>query len=129
MLVDRDHLEVCKALAITSGVLRKVRLRQNIQVYLAIFKEKDKSVRYLTHSKVTDIIWKTVTIVYPDISKKDPMMYSCHSIRVWACVRLDEALKESAKTAVDLIRFIHNTDSAQLLDEYIREMGEYYQGD
>ena len=39
------------------------------------------------------------------------------------------ALKESAKTAVELIRVIHSTDSDQLLDEDIPEMGKYDQGD
>ena len=84
--------------------------------------------------------------VYPDISKKNLAVYSCHSIRAWACVCLGEAemsldfikkrlywlgesyrvyfrgtntinelhnaaLKESAKKAVELIKFIHSTDS------------------
>ena len=144
--MDRDHPEVCPALAIASMVLRKVRLRHSTKLPLAIFKAKDGTVQYLTHSKVTDMIRKAVKTVYPDISKKDLMMYSCHSIRVWACVCLDEAgmppdfikkrlrwlgesyrvylrdtnkindlhntaLKKSAKTAVELIRFIHSTDS------------------
>ena len=164
MLVDRDHPEVCPALAIASMILRKVRLRHSTKLSLAIFKAKDGTVQYLTHSKVTDMIRKAVKTVYPNISKKDLMMYSCHSIRVWTCVCLDEAgmppdfikkrlrwlgesyrvylrdtnninelhnaaLKESAKTAVELIRFIHSTDSDQLLDEDIPEMGEYDQGD
>ena len=118
----------------------------------------------ITHSKVTEIIRKAVKTVYPDISKKDLAMYSCHSIRVWACVCLDEAemssdfikkrlrwlgefyrvylrdtnknnklhntaLKESAKTAVELIRFIRRIDSDQLLDEDIPETGDSDQGD
>ena len=145
-------------------VLRKVRLRHNTKLPLAIFKAKDGTVKYLTHSKVTEIIRKAVKTVYPDTSKKDLAMYSCHSIRVWACVCLDEAemspdfikkrlrwlsesyrvylrdtnknnelhnaaLKESAKKAVELIKFIHSTDSGQSLDEDIPEMGEYDQGD
>ena len=72
-------------------VLRKVRLRHNTKLPLAIFKAKDRTVQYLTHSKVKEIIRKAVKTVYPDISKKDLAMYSCHSIRVWACVCLDEA--------------------------------------
>ena len=28
--------------------------------------------------------------MYPDMPKKELMKYSCHSIRVWACVTLDE---------------------------------------
>ena len=48
----------------------------------AILKTKDGIVQYLTQFKVTDMIRKAVKTVYPDISKKDLMMYSCHSIRV-----------------------------------------------
>ena len=31
----------------------------------------------------------TVKNAYPDVSKRELMKYSCHSIRVWACVTLD----------------------------------------
>ena len=80
LLVGRDHPEACTALAIASMVLRKVRLRHNTKLPLAIFKAKDGTVQYLTHSKVTDIIRKAVKIVYPDISKKDLMMYPLWSL-------------------------------------------------
>ena len=73
-----------------SMVLENVRLQHNTKLPLAIFKAKDGTVQYLTHSKVKEIIRKAVKTVYPDISKKDLAMYSCHSIRVWACVCLDE---------------------------------------
>ena len=39
------------------------------------------------------------------------------------------ALRKSTNTAVELIRFINSTDSDQLLDEDIPDMGEYDQGD
>ena len=144
-------------------VLRKVRLRHNTKLPLAIFKVKDRTVQYFTHSKVTDIIRKSVETVYPNISKKYLVMYACHS-KVWACVYLDDigmplgfikkqlrwlgetyrvylrdtdkinklhnaALRKSTNTAVELIRFINSTDSDQLLDEDIPDMGEYDQGD
>jgi hypothetical protein len=34
-----------------------------------------------------------VKIAYPDMSKNNLMKYSIHSIRVWACVSLDETGK------------------------------------
>ena len=52
-----------------------------------------KEVKYATHAKVTDVIRRAVKKVHPDISKEELMKYSCHSIRVWACVLLDEAGK------------------------------------
>ena len=73
MLVDRDHPVVCPALAIVSMVPRKVRLRYNTTLPLAIFKATDGTVKYLTHSKSTEIIRKAVKTVHPDISKKDLM--------------------------------------------------------
>ena len=91
LLVDRDHPEVCQTLAITSLVLIKVRIQHNTKLPLTIFKAKGRTVQYLTHSKVTDITRKAVKTVYPDISKKDLMMYSCRKIRVWACICFDEA--------------------------------------
>ena len=47
--------------------------------------------------------------MHPDISKEELMKYSCHSIRVWACVLLDEAGK-----------------SPHLIKKRLRWMGESY---
>ena len=82
MLVDRDHPGVCPVPAITNMVLRKAKLKHGTKKTLAIFQAKDGTVQYLTHSKVTEIIRKAVKIAYPGISKKDLMVYSCHSVRV-----------------------------------------------
>ena len=57
---------------------------------LAVFKAKKGEVCYGTQSKVTDVIRRAVKTVYPDMPKKELMKYFCHSIRVWACVTLDE---------------------------------------
>ena len=86
--VDRDHPEICPAIAIANMVLRKAKLKHDIKLPHAIFQAKDGTVQYLTHSKVTEIIRKAMKTVYPDISKEERMMYSCHSIRVWPCVYL-----------------------------------------
>ena len=131
-------------------VLRKVRLRHNTKLALVIFKVKDCTVKYLTHSKVTEIIRKAVKTVYPDISKKDLAIYSCHSIRDFIKQRLrwlgesyrvylrdtkkinelhTAVLKESAKKAVELSKSIHSTDSGQSLDVDVPEIGGYDQGD
>ena len=90
LLLDRDHPEVYPTLAIANMVLRKAKLEHDTKLLLVVFQAKDGTVQYLTHSKVTETIRKAVKPAYPDISKKDLMMYSCHSIRVWADVYLDE---------------------------------------
>ena len=42
---------------------------------------------------MTEMIRKAVRKVYPDMPKEEVVKYSTHSIRVWACVSLDEARK------------------------------------
>ena len=91
MLVDRDNPDICPALALANMALRKHRLKHSMDLPLAVFKDKDGVVKYTTHKKVTEVIRIAVKKVYPDISKIDLMKYSSHSIRVWACVTLDEA--------------------------------------
>ena len=60
MLVDRDHPEVCPALAIANMAWRKEKLRHSMTKPLAVFKDKKGEVCYVTQSKVTDVIRRTV---------------------------------------------------------------------
>ena len=91
LLVDSDHPDICPALALARMALRKHRLKHSMDLPLAVFKDTDDVVKYTTHKKVTELIRKAVKKAYPDIAKSDLMKYSSHSIRVWACVVLDEA--------------------------------------
>ena len=54
---------------------------------------KDDQIRYMTHQKVAGVIREAVKAVYPNMPKETLLKYSCHSIRVWACVCLDEVGK------------------------------------
>ena len=72
-------------------------------------------IKYLTHAKVTEVIRKAVKIVYPDIPKKELIKYSCHSLRVWACLILDEAGK-SPDSIKNRLRWMGESDRV-----YIRE--------
>ena len=60
---------------------------------LTIFKNKNGEIKYMTHQKVTEIIKIAVKTVYPNVPKNTLNTYSCHSIKVWACVCLNEAGK------------------------------------
>ena len=60
---------------------------------LTILQKKNGEVKYVAHQQVTDIIRKAVKAVYPNMAKKTLSKYSCHSIRVWDCVSLDEVGK------------------------------------
>ena len=42
---------------------------------------------------INEIIRNAVRTVYPDMPNTEVMQYSTHSVRVWACVSLDEAGK------------------------------------
>ena len=48
---------------------------------------------YLTGNKITELLRAAVRTIQPDTSKEDLKRYSTHSLRVWACVLLDEAGK------------------------------------
>ncbi len=54
--------------------------------------KKGKSI-YLTGNKIAELLWKAVKSVRPDITSEYLKQYSAHSLRVWACVLLDEAGK------------------------------------
>ena len=75
-----------------NGRLFQIKKKSDLKkIYAVVITWRHGTVQYLTHSKVTEIIRKAVRAVYPDMSRKELMKHSCHSIRVWACVCLDEA--------------------------------------
>jgi hypothetical protein len=93
LLALKSHPEICPVMNLAQMSLRKIKARHSNDMPLAMFINAEKEVKYLTSQKVTEIIRKAVKSVYPDILKEDLMKYSTHSIRVWACVSLDEANK------------------------------------
>jgi hypothetical protein len=54
--------------------------------------KKGKSI-YLMGNKIAELLWKAVKSVWRDTTSEDLKQYSTHSLRVWACVLLDEAGK------------------------------------
>ena len=60
---------------------------------LTVCKNKKGQIKYLTGTILTNMIRKAVKRAYPEISREELMLYSAHSIRVWACVLLHEAGK------------------------------------
>ena len=57
-----------------------------------LWMKKGKSI-YLTGNKIAELLRKAVKLIRPDTSSEDLKRYSAHSLRVWACVLLDEAGK------------------------------------
>ena len=93
LVANHAHPDVCPVINLAKIAWRKAKLRHSNKLPLTIYKNKDGEIKYMTHQKVTDIIRKAVKKVYPSMPKETLAKYSCHSIRVWACVCLDEAGK------------------------------------
>jgi len=71
-------------------VLRARRCGQTDDLPVACYEVKNKLV-YLTGKRVAALFREAVKIIYPNISKVDLARSSAHSLRVWACVLLDES--------------------------------------
>ena len=88
---------------------KKNKRGHSVDLPVAIYVNKKVEVKYLASNKVTEIIRKAVRKTYPDMKNEEVMKYSTHSIRVWACVSVDEAGK-----------------SADFIKKRLRWMGESY---
>ncbi len=60
---------------------------------IALHKMKKGKVIYLTGNKIAKLLWKAIQKVRPDTTTDKLKQYSAHSLKVWACVLLDEARK------------------------------------
>jgi hypothetical protein len=68
-------------------------LNQLDDMPVAVHKTKKGKVIYLTGNKIAELLRKAVKEVRPDTTPDKLKRYSAHSLRVWACVLLDEAGK------------------------------------
>ena len=71
-------------------VLRARRLGQSDNMPVACYSYKGKLV-YLTGTRIANLFRESVKAIHPNTSKAKLSRYSAHSLRVWACVLLDEA--------------------------------------
>ncbi len=60
---------------------------------LGLYRTKKGKSIYLTGDKIAELLRKAVKSVRSDTTSEDLKQYSAHSLRVWACVLLDEAGK------------------------------------
>jgi hypothetical protein len=68
-------------------------LNQLDDMPVAVYKTKKGKVIYLTGNKIAELLRKAIKEVRPDTTSDKLKRYSAHSLRVWACVLLDEAEK------------------------------------
>ena len=71
-------------------VLRARRLGQPDNMPVACYYYKGTLV-YLTGKRIANLFREAVKAIHPQTSKAELNRYSAHSLRVWACVLLDEA--------------------------------------
>jgi hypothetical protein len=60
---------------------------------IAEYKTKKGKVIYLTGNKIAELLWKAVKKVRPDTTPDELKRYSAHSLRLLACLLLDEVGK------------------------------------
>jgi hypothetical protein len=68
-------------------------LNQPDDMPVAVYKTKKGKVFYLTGNKIAELLQKAIKKVRPDTTLDKLKRYSAHSLRVWACILLDEAGK------------------------------------
>jgi len=93
IVADQKYPDTCACVNLGKMIQRKRRLGHSMDLPLEVYLDDDGEVVYLTDKALTAFIRKVVKAVYPDISKEELMLYSCHSLRVWAAVLLHEAGK------------------------------------
>jgi hypothetical protein len=72
-------------------VMRATPLEQPDNMPVACYRTKKAPLLYITGSRIATLIRKAVKKVQPSTLSDDLKKISAHSLRVWACVLLDEA--------------------------------------
>jgi hypothetical protein len=93
LAVDVNHPEICPVRSALRIVLRAQRLGQPSNLPVAMYKLKQGKTLYLTDNKIAELLRAVVRAIRPDTTKEELKRYSTHSLRIWACVLLDEAGK------------------------------------
>jgi hypothetical protein len=88
---DKKFPHICPVRAALRLILRARRCGQLDTMPVACYLSKAKKITYLTGSRIAALYRIAAKKVYPNTSKEQLKRYSAHSLRVWACVLLDEA--------------------------------------
>jgi hypothetical protein len=75
--------------------MNSIAIGQTDDLPMAAFLNNNK-IEYVTLKDVSTFFQKIAKKVHPKMSKSEIQKYSSHSIRVWACVILDEAGKSAS---------------------------------
>jgi hypothetical protein len=88
---------------------------------LGVYRTKKGKSNHLTGNKIAKLLRKAVKSIRPDTSPEDLKQYSAHSLRVWACILIDEAdkppdyIKKRLRWLGDSFRmYLRDTSAIQL---------------
>jgi hypothetical protein len=93
LAAEIDQPKICPVCSAMRLVLWAKWLNQLDDMPVAVYKTKKGKVIYLTGNKIAELLRKAVKEVRPNITPDKLKQYSAHSLRVWACVLLNEAGK------------------------------------
>ncbi len=121
VVADKDHPKICPVRAAFRIAERANRLNQGSATEpLAVFNNKSNERKYLTATKIAEILQKVAAIVHPDLTSDELKRFSSHSGRVWAVVLLDQAgktpdfIKSRLRWLGDSYRsYLRDTDNIQ----------------
>jgi hypothetical protein len=90
-VADDKHPHICPVRSAYKILLRAKRLGQSDTQPMGVFVNKHGIVKYLTGSKISEVLQSVANACHPDLTRDELMRFSSHSGRVWAIVILNEA--------------------------------------
>ena len=96
LAADTSAPDLCPVKGALRMFLRAQRLGQSHDMPLACYKTKKSPLLYITGNRIAALLREAVRKVRPTTPPSELKRYSAHSLRVWACVLLDEAGKSPA---------------------------------
>ena len=88
---DYNNPELCMVESCIDLFKRAATLGQDTDLPLFVYEDKEGTMKYLTANATTKYIQTAAIAAHPDLTKSELSYYSCHSLRVWAAVLLNEA--------------------------------------
>ena len=91
LAADTKAPELCPVKGALRMLMRARRLGQDSDMPIACYKTKKSSLLYITGTRIATLLREAAKKVRPTTPTHELKRYSAHSLRVWACVLLDEA--------------------------------------
>ena len=89
-LTNDENPDLCVINGALGMIDRAARLEQDPNLPFAVYENTQGNMTYLTTKKLTDYIRNCTKQAHPDMPEQELQLYSCHSMRVWACMLLHQ---------------------------------------